>query len=43
MDRTYWFEIGHYLPGEKVMSQQSGVRLYDGEDKVHMAIVSTEK
>ena len=33
MDRTYWYEIGQFLPGEKVVSQQPGVRLYDGEDK----------
>lgn len=33
MDRTYWFEVGTFLPGEKVVSQQSGVRLYDGEDR----------
>ena len=39
MDRAYWFEIGHFLPGEKVVSQQSGVRLYDGEDKVQTLVV----
>lgn len=36
MDRTYWYEIGQFLPGERVVSQQSGVRLYDGEEKVHV-------
>ena len=36
MDRTYWFEVGTFLPGEKVVSQQSGVRLYDGEDRVRV-------
>lgn len=33
MDRTYWYEIGQFLPGEKVVSQQPGVRLYEGEEK----------
>ncbi len=34
MDRTYWCEVGQFLPGEKVVSQQTEVRLYDGEDRV---------
>lgn len=33
MDRVYWVEVGQLLPGEKVVSQQSSIRLYDGEDK----------
>ena len=34
MDRTYWVEPNDLLPGEKVVAQQSRVRLYDGEEKV---------
>ena len=34
MDRSYWYELGHFLPGEKSVCQLSGVRLYDGEDRV---------
>ena len=34
MDRTYWYELGQFAAGEKVVSQQPGVRLYDGEDRV---------
>ena len=34
MDRTYWEDSGDQLLGETVVSQQSGVRLYDGEDRV---------
>jgi len=34
MDRTYWLEEVGFLPGEKVVAQQTVVRLYDGEDKV---------
>ena len=37
MDRTYWYEH-EFLPGEKVLSQQGGVRLYDGEDRVKLYI-----
>ena len=34
MDRTYWVDSGDLLLGETVVSQQSGLRLYDGEDRV---------
>ena len=34
MDRTYWINSNELLVGETVVSQQSGVRLYDGEDRV---------
>jgi len=34
MDRTYWLEHGKFLPGEKVISQQPGLRIYEGEDRV---------
>ena len=34
MDRTYWFELGQFHTGERPVSQQPGVRLYDGEEKV---------
>ena len=34
MNRSYWYELGHFLPGEKSVCQLSGVRLYDGEDRV---------
>ena len=34
MDRTYWVDSGDLLLGETVVSQQSGLRLYDGENRV---------
>ena len=34
MDRTYWVDTGELLLGETVISQQPGLRLYDGEDRV---------
>ena len=34
MDRTYWCEFGHFQPGEKEVTQQRGVRLYDGDERV---------
>lgn len=34
MDRTYWVETNDFLPSEKVVAQQTSVRLYDGEEKV---------
>lgn len=34
MDRTYWIDSGELFVGETVVSQQSGLRLYDGEDRV---------
>ena len=36
MDRMYWLELGQFQPGEEVVSQQAGLRLYDGEDRVSM-------
>lgn len=39
MDRTYWCEFGTFLPGEKGVGQQRGVRLYDGDDRVSHASV----
>ena len=37
MDRTYWIEVGQFLPGEKVILQQRVVRLYEGEERVSFA------
>ena len=34
MDRSYWYEHGEFVPGEKVLFQQGGIRLYDGEERV---------
>eukprot|EP00731_Ephydatia_muelleri_P031182 Em0022g696a len=33
MDRTYWIQVGQFLPGEKVILQQKVVRLYDGDER----------
>ena len=35
MDRLYWCDGGNFLPGEKSVGQQRGVRLYDGEERVN--------
>ena len=42
MDRLYWCDGGIFLPGEKSVGQQRGVRLYDGEERVnslHFSII----
>ena len=42
MDRLYWCDGGTFLPGEKSVGQQRGVRLYDGEERVnslHFSII----
>lgn len=33
MDRCYWYEHGEFVSGEKVLFQQGGLRLYDGEER----------
>lgn len=40
MDRTYWIQVGQFLPGEKVILQQKVVRLYDGEESVSFVNVN---
>jgi len=34
MDRFYWVVANEHYLGETVIAQQSGVRLYNGEDRV---------
>ena len=41
MDRTYWLEEVNLLLGEKVIVQQTGVRLYDGEEKVSFFLLGS--
>lgn len=40
MDRTYWIQVGQFLPGEKVILQQKVVRLYDGDERVSFVNVN---
>ena len=35
MNRFYWVTAGEYAPGESVLHQQRGVRLYDGESRTN--------